>query len=210
MAQELKAFTVNMKSLDQDIPDPVIAGAGDANGRTFRVIFTQEAAAQFTPDTKVYLKWYHKQRKVRGYNLFTRVSENEDCFNPPTWEIKWPKNMMFEGDVMCCVEVVDDISICPSTNFVVHVLSDPNDGSSFVVSDDYSVFQEAVLTMNSATDKINQTIEQQQGQFEQWGKQIDSIKKTADKAYSKATEALDRIDDIASGAGYSLLMHEFE
>ena len=210
MTQELKAFTVNMKSLDQDIPDPVVAGAGDVNGRTFRIIFTQEAAEQFTPDTKVSLKWYHKQRKVRGYNLFTRVSENEDCFNPPTWEIKWPKNMMFEGDVMCCVEVVDDISICPSTNFVVHVLSDPNDGSSFVVSDDYSVFQEAVLTMNSATDKINQTIEQQQNQFEQWGKQIDSIKKTADKAYSKATEALDRIDEMASGVGHILLMHKFD
>ena len=48
MPTELKAFTVNMKSMDQDIDDPIIAGAGDANGRTFRVIFTQEAAAQFT------------------------------------------------------------------------------------------------------------------------------------------------------------------
>ena len=38
MTQELKAFTVNMKSLDQDIPDPVVAGAGDANGRTFRIL----------------------------------------------------------------------------------------------------------------------------------------------------------------------------
>lgn len=209
MTQELKAFTVNMKSLDQDIPDPVVAGAGDANGRTFRVVFTQEAAAQFTPDTKVYLKWYHKQKKVRGYNLFTRVSKHEDCFNPPTWEIKWPKSMMFEGDVLCCVEVVDDVSISPSTNFIVHVLSDPNDGSSFVVSDDYSVFQEAVLTMNSTTDKMNQQMESQQVQFEEWAKQIDSIKKTADKAYSKATEALDRIDDITTG-NFDLLMHEFE
>ena len=85
MTQELKTFTVNMKSLDQDIPDPVVAGAGDANGRTFRIIFTQEAAEQFTPDTKVYLKWYHKQKKTKGYNVFTRVSKDEDCFNPPVW-----------------------------------------------------------------------------------------------------------------------------
>ena len=66
MPQELKAFTVNMKSMDQDIDDPIIAGAGDANGRTFRIIFTQEAAAQFTEYTKVYLSWHHKQADVSG------------------------------------------------------------------------------------------------------------------------------------------------
>jgi hypothetical protein len=55
MANELKATVINMKSLNQNILDPVIVGAGDANGRTLRVIFTQEAAAQMTPETKVYL-----------------------------------------------------------------------------------------------------------------------------------------------------------
>ena len=42
MSQELRAFTVNLKSMDQDIPDPIVAGAGDANGRTFRIIFDQD------------------------------------------------------------------------------------------------------------------------------------------------------------------------
>ena len=42
---ELKTFTVNMKSMDQDIDDLIIAGAGYANGRSFRAIFAQEAAA---------------------------------------------------------------------------------------------------------------------------------------------------------------------
>lgn len=55
MANELKATIINMKSLSQHIIDPVVVGAGDANGRTLRVIFTQEAAAQMTPETKVYL-----------------------------------------------------------------------------------------------------------------------------------------------------------
>lgn len=55
MANELKATVINMKTLSQDIADPVIVGAGDANGRVLRIIFTQEAAAQFTPSTKVYL-----------------------------------------------------------------------------------------------------------------------------------------------------------
>ena len=49
MAKELKTFVLNMKSLDQQIPSPILVGAGDANGRTFRIIFTQEAADMFTP-----------------------------------------------------------------------------------------------------------------------------------------------------------------
>ena len=48
---ELKATVINLKSLSQNIPDPIVVGAGDANGRTLRVIFTQEAAAQMTEDT---------------------------------------------------------------------------------------------------------------------------------------------------------------
>jgi hypothetical protein len=55
MANELKATVINMKSLSQNITDPVVVGAGDAAGRALRIIFTQEAAAQFTPETKVYL-----------------------------------------------------------------------------------------------------------------------------------------------------------
>jgi hypothetical protein len=55
MAAELKATVINMKSLSQNIPDPVVVGAGDASGRALRIIFTQEAEAQFTPETKVYL-----------------------------------------------------------------------------------------------------------------------------------------------------------
>lgn len=208
MTQELKTFTVNMKSLDQDIPDPVVAGAGDANGRTFRIIFTQEAAEQFTPDTKVYLKWYHKQKKTKGYNVFTRVSKDEDCFNPPVWEIKWPRTMMYEGDVQCCIEIVDDISITPSVNFIVHVLSDPNDGSQFVVGDDYSIFQDAVIDMNSAADKAKDQMEQQRDEFDAWRVQLDKLKKQSDKAYAAANEALEKVNDALIDSGLYII--EFE
>ena len=55
MANELKATVINMKTLSQDLTDPVGVGAGEGAGRALRVIFTQEAAAQFTENTKVYL-----------------------------------------------------------------------------------------------------------------------------------------------------------
>ena len=84
MANELKATVINMKNLSQDIADPIIVGAGDAAGRALRVIFTQEAAAQFTPSTKVYLSWWHQEKNIKGYNVFTEIVNDEEENFPPT------------------------------------------------------------------------------------------------------------------------------
>lgn len=84
MTNELKATIINMKSLSQDIEDPIIVGAGDAAGRSLRIIFTQEAAAQFTPNTKVYLSWKHQEKNIVGYNVFTEILDEEDEDFPPT------------------------------------------------------------------------------------------------------------------------------
>ena len=184
MPAELKDFVVNLKSLSQDIKDPIIQGGGDANGRTLRIIFTQEAADMFTPDTKVYLYWNHQQLKTYGVNVFTRVSKKECCFNPPVWEIHWPKAMLHEGDVLCCIKLVDDVSISPSNNFLVHVLQDPNDGSSFVVGDDYSVFDKCVLEMNAATDKAKEQLQKQQEEFESMRQEFTTLKNDVQAALS--------------------------
>lgn len=215
MPAELKDFVVNLKSLSQDIEDPIIQGGGDANGRTLRIIFTQEAADMFTPYTKVYLYWNHQQLKTYGVNVFTRVSKGEDCFNPPVWEIHWPKAMLHEGDVLCCIKLVDDISIAPSNNFLVHVLQDPNDGSSFVVGDDYSIFDKAVLEMNAATQKAQEQLEKQQEEFEAMRQEFstmrDDIQAATDKAneaYELAKEALDAAQSQDTALG--VIMTEFQ
>lgn len=191
MAQELRSFVVNMKSLDQDIADPIVAGAGDANGRSFRVIFTQEAKAQMTPDTKVYLKWRHQQHDVRGYNVFSHVC---DC--PETWEIHWPQAMLHEGDVLCRLELVDSVSIAPSANFAVHVLSDPDDGSKFVLSDDYSEFQSAVIDLNSLSDKMREQLQKQEREFEDMKTQFVDLSERVDEALDKANEALEKVENL--------------
>ena len=191
MPTELKNFVVNMKSLSQDIEDPIIQGAGDANGRTFRVIFTQEAAEQFTPETKVYLKWFHEQLKTRGYNVFKQVQAGDGCNISPIWEINWPQAMLHEGDVLCCIEIVDDISIAPSNNFIVHVLSDPNDGSNFVVSDDYSVFKQAVIDMNSVAAKSEAQFQEQQEKFDDIVSDFNSMWGDVNLALRKANAAID-------------------
>ena len=199
MGQELKAVTVNLKSLDQDIQDPIVAGGADANGRTFRIIFDQEAAAQCVADTKVYLSWRHIQLNIKGYNVFTKTHED-----PIVWEIKWPRAMLHEGDVLCCVELVDSVSIASSTNFLVHVLSDPNDGSAFVVSDDFSAFQNAVIHLTSIGDKMEKQMEEQRKEFKEWTKETEKIKKVAADAYDKAVSVENKIDQITINAGVKI------
>lgn len=196
MSQELRTFTVNLKSMDQDIPDPIVAGAGDADGRTFRVIFDQEAAAQLTPETKIYLSWFHKQKKIKGYNVFTQTNDD-----PVIWEIKWPQTMLHEGDVLCCIEMVDSVSIVQSTTFLVHVLTDPNDGSGFVVSDDFSEFQNAVIQLNCIADQMKDQMLQQKLEFEDMTLQFGEIKEKADAAYLNSTEAMNRVEALEEELG---------
>lgn len=209
MPTELKAFTVNMKSMDQDIDDPVIAGAGDANGRTFRVIFTQEAAAQFTEYSKVYLSWKHKQAKIEGLNVFKQVNDD-----PMIWEIHWPQTMLREGDVLCCIKLVDDISIVQSTNFIVHVLSDPTSGENFVTSDDYSIFQTAIINLNYISQKMVHQMEDQEKEFAGWREDFASMKSEitaatdkANEAYELAQDALEQISQKDTATG--ILMTEY-
>lgn len=209
MPTELKAFTVNMKSMDQDIDDPIIAGAGDANGRTFRVIFTQEAAAQFTEYSKVYLSWKHKQAKIEGLNVFKQVNDD-----PMIWEIHWPQTMLREGDVLCCIKLVDDISIVQSTNFIVHVLSDPTSGENFVTSDDYSIFQTAIINLNYISQKMVHQMEDQEKEFAGWREDFASMKSEitaatdkANEAYELAQDALEQISQKDTATG--ILMTEY-
>ena len=184
MAQELRTFTVNMKSFDQDIPDPIVVGGADADGRTFRLIFSQEAEAQLTDGSKIYLSWYHQQLKIKGYNIFDLKSKTD----PIVWEIKWPQQMLREGDVLCCVELVDDVSIVQSQNFIVHVISDPNDGSEYIESDDFSVFQQAVLNLNSAIEKAEAQMSEQKEKFAAMESSFNEAKERADEALAKVQE----------------------
>lgn len=152
MGNELKATVINMKSLSQNIEDPIVVGAGDAAGRSLRIIFTQEAAAQFTPDTKVYLSWKHQEKNIVGYNIFTEIVNEETDNFPPTWEIFYPRSMLYAGNVVACIEIVDNISIAVSTNFTIHILEDPNDGSIFTASDDFTEFQNAIIQLHNLNE----------------------------------------------------------
>lgn len=189
MANELKATVINMKSLSQNIPDPVVVGAGDANGRTLRIIFTQEAAAQMTPDTKVYLSWHHQEVDIKGYNVFTKFENEEDEDLPLYWEITYPKSMLYEGNVLACIQIVDNISIATSTNFTIHVLIDPNDGTRYTATDDFSEFQKAVMNMATLSDEMKRQMANQKIEFEDMQLEFMDVRRITNEAENISMEA---------------------
>lgn len=60
--------------------------------------------------------------------------------------------MLYAGNVVACIEIVDDISIAATTNFTIHVLEDPNDGSVFTATNDFTEFQNAVTQLSALKD----------------------------------------------------------
>lgn len=196
MANELKATVVNMKSLSQDIDDPVVIGAGDANGRSLRVIFTQEAAAQFTPSTKVYLSWYHQEKKIKGYNIFTEIKDEDDEDFPPTWEIHYPQSMLWEGNVLACIQLVDEVSISTSTNFMIHILSNPNEGADYLASDDYSDFKKMIIRISCLEKQMKDQMESQKIEFEDMQLEFQRVYLFA----ATANENAERAKEIAENA----------
>lgn len=215
MSNELKATVVNMKSLSQDITDPIIVGAGDADGRSLRIIFTQEAAAQFTPHTKVYLSWLHQEKNIKGYNVFTEIiNEDEEDF-PPTWEIHYPQSMLWEGNVLACIQLVDEVSITTSTNFMIHILSNPNDGSDYMLSDDFSDFKKMIIRISCLEKQMKDQMESQKIEFEDMQLAFQRIqliartaeenaeiaRQTSEEALETANAAINKTDNFLSSLG---------
>lgn len=196
MANELKATVINMKTLSQDIPDPILVNAADMEGRSLRIIFTQEAAAQFTEGTKVYLSWWHQEKNIKGYNVFTEIINDEEENFPPTWEIYYPKSMLCDGHVLACIQIVDNISIATSVNFIIHVLIDPNDGANFIASDDYSEFQKAIIQLTSTENEIRAQFEDMQLTFNDMQEIVTDNQNIAIEAKQIAENALNIVDNV--------------
>lgn len=159
--EELKRFTINLKSLNQNIPDTIIVGSGEANGRTLSVILTQEAAARMTPQTHLYLSWKHLGTMIEGLDVFTKVNDN-----PQTWEIHYPQAMLYEGHVLACLKIIDEISISASTNFSITVLSDPNKAEDFEDNENYNIFKQAAIELSNTNLTMQKQMKEYHQEFE--------------------------------------------
>lgn len=97
--------------------------------------------------------------------------------------------MLYEGNVLTCIQIVDSVSIATSTNFMIHVLTDPNDGSRYTATDDFSEFQKAVINMTVLSDEIKQQMASQKIEFEDMQLEFMDVRKVAGDANSIAEEA---------------------
>lgn len=204
MANELKGTIINMKSLSQDISDPIIIGGAESNGRFLTIIFTQEAAAQFSDTTNVYLSWRHIQKDIKGYNIFTKF-EYEDTDEitaeeqPPTWYIYYPKALLHEGDVIASIELVDNISVATSVNFSIHVLSDPWNGTKWIEQDDLSEFKTAMNKAQTIQQEIDDHYEEIRLAIEELRKKFDLIDYQDDNY-----NGINDIDELETSGGITI------
>jgi hypothetical protein len=150
---------VEIKTLNQDMPDSLVACAGETNGRNVRVIVSQEAAARMTPLTKLYLKWAHRDTGVEGYNVFTKVNDN-------VYDIVLSKDMLVAGTVLCRIEFVDEVSISATKDFTIDVEVNPHDGEKFVPLDDFTEFQQACVDLATVGDALTAKVDS-------WREEID-------------------------------------
>ena len=229
MSIELKATVVNMKSLSQEIEDPIVNGAADVKGRTLRVIFTQEAAAQITPKTKIYLAWYHQDKNIRGYNAFSEITDIDDEDFPPTWEIFYPSSMLWEGNVLANIQLVDNISISVSTNFIIHILKDFNEEEDKDPISDYSEFKKAAIALTSLSEEMEEQLINNKENFDRIVEEFERMKNevateetveeirsmlestiaTAEEQQSQINEIEDNIEVLWNQHMIDLAFHEF-
>ena len=74
--------------------------------------------------------------------------------------------MLHEGNVLACIQLVDEVSVATSVNFTIHILADPNDGSSFEATDDFSEFQKMIVSIGCLERELKDQMETQKIEFE--------------------------------------------
>jgi chromosome segregation ATPase len=92
--------------------------------------------------------------------------------------------MLYEGNVVACIQIVDNVSISTSVNFTIHVLIDPNDGSKFTATDDFTEFQKAVISLTTAETEAREQMEEQAAQFEEMQIEFNNVKEIAENAHN--------------------------
>ncbi len=185
---QLRSNVIDLKSLDQDISDPIIAGAGESGGPQLYVILTQEAAARFTPTTNLYLSWKHLDYpNVKGYDMFDKISDD-----PAVWAISWPHAMRKAGTVEACLEIVDELSVSQSKHFNINVLSDIESGAGDFTQEDYDLFHQALVEMSEKVQEANNLVDNANDVFDV----IFDLYNTMKADYDNILERVDQEEEL--------------
>jgi methyl-accepting chemotaxis protein len=119
--------------------------------------------------------------------------------------------MLHEGNVLACIQLVDEVSIATSVNFTIHILSDPNDGSDYELSDDYSDFQKMIIRISCLEKQMKDQMESQKIEFEDMQLAFQKIVATAVDAEAIAREAKEKAEEaLGVTRGYEDALREIQ
>ena len=185
---------IDIKTLDQYIPDQVYTGEGEINGRVLTVIFENEASKQFSEDMEVYLSWKHRNIPNKyGYDVFTKVDDK-----PLTYQLYYSPSMLHKGVVLARIELVDKISVTPSRNFLINILSNPAmSDEELEESTEFSILQKNIAETRKMLEEANDLAEETQDLVEDLHEDVNNkLNEVDSKLESMNTEINNRFYNI--------------
>ena len=126
------------------------ANEGDANGRGIELYVLDGGAPADMSGMSVYLAWGHEMGG-EGLTEFSPVDAARG-----RWRVLFPTSMQRRGTALARILVyLDGSAITGSKNFRIRIEADPVDGSTALSDNDFTVFQQAVVDLNSALERFS-------------------------------------------------------
>ncbi|MEG0991518.1 MAG: BppU family phage baseplate upper protein [Gordonibacter sp.] len=167
------------------------ANAGDHNGRGIALSITHNGQPVDTTGMSVYLAWGHE---YGGEGLTEAVAIDS---SKGKWRILYPTSMQRRGTVLARVMIyLNSSAITGSKNFRIFVDVDPVDGNTALSDNDFSVFLQAVVDLNTAKKNAEASTKAANDA----AAKANSSASNADAATSAATSAASQAQGAASNA----------
>lgn len=190
---------VTLDRADGHVGD-LYANEGDANGRGIDLSLIDGKAPANTTGMAVYLAWGH-EKGGEGLTPFSAVDAAHG-----RWRVLYPTAMQRQGTVLARIMIYlngNRAAISGSKNFRIFVDVDPVDGNTALSDNDFSVFQQAVVDLNTAkanADKSTKAANDAAKKAADAAADANAAEKSAAKATSDANTAAKSANEQADRA----------
>lgn len=190
---------VTLDCADGHVGD-LYANEGDANGRGIDLSLIDGKAPANTTGMAVYLAWGH-EKGGEGLTPFSAVDAAHG-----RWRVLYPTAMQRSGTVLARIMVYlngNRAAISGSKNFRIFVDVDPVDGSAALSDNDFRIFQQAVVDLNTAkanADKSTKAANDAAKKAADAAADANAAEKSAAKATSDANTAAKSANEQADRA----------
>lgn len=176
------------------------AHEGDANGRGIELHVTLHGETVSMAGMSVYLAWRHRRVKnCQGFTAFTAINAADGRF-----KVTYPTSMQHAGDVTARVMIYlanNGTHITGSKNFNISVGGNPIDEDAALADNDFTVFQKAVVDLNTATTKAGKAATEATNAAKDANTAAKSANDQAANARKSAVVASEAASDASGAAG---------